>query len=164
MSQDIKPTKLHNDINKTKSNAPTHQSTYQLTTPISPIAQAQPTQPHRLVKSVFTSLFTLYAENQNLCSAENMLQRRDSRPQPLILRPWKSHLPDDIVLNILSRLPVKSLLRFRCVCKTWDSSITTPNFISTHLNNNKDHDHGHDHACLIQTGIQYNSSKIPKVC
>ena len=89
-----------------------------------------------------------------------MLQTRDSRPQPLILRPWKSHLPDDIVLNILSRLPVKSLIRFRCVCKTWDSSITTLNFISTHLNKNNDH----DHACLIQTCIQYNSSKIPKVC
>ena len=128
MSQDIKPTKLHNDIIKTKSNEPTHQSAYQLTTSISPIAQAQPS---RFVKSVFTSLFTPTTEN--LCSAENMLQTRDSRPQPLILRPWKSHLPDDIVLNILSRLPVKSLLRFRCVCKTWVSSITTPNFISTHL-------------------------------
>ncbi|KAK4592933.1 hypothetical protein RGQ29_017176 [Quercus rubra] len=88
-----------------------------------------------------------------------MLQTRDSRPQPLILRPWKSHLPDDIVLNILSRIPVKSLIRFRCVCKTWDSSITTPNFISTDLNKNNDH----DHACLIQTCIQYNSYKIPKV-
>ena len=45
MSQDIKPTKLHNDIIKTKSNEPTHQSAYQLTTRISPISQAQPTQP-----------------------------------------------------------------------------------------------------------------------
>ena len=53
MSQDIKPTKLHNDIIKTKSNEPIHQTAYQLTTPISPIAQAQPTQPNRLVKSVF---------------------------------------------------------------------------------------------------------------
>ena len=42
---------------------------------------------------------------------------------------------------------------------TQDSSITTPNFIFPHLNNNNDH----DHACLIQTCIQYNSSKIPKV-
>ena len=63
MSQDIKPTKLHNDIIKTKSNEPTHQSACQLTTSISPIAQAQPTQPSRLVKSVLTSLFTLYAKN-----------------------------------------------------------------------------------------------------
>ena len=46
MSQDIKPTKLHNDIIKTKSNELTHQSAYQLTTPTSPIAQAHPTHPN----------------------------------------------------------------------------------------------------------------------
>jgi F-box interacting protein len=52
-----------------------------------------------------------------------------------------NHLPDDIVLNILARLPVKSVLRMRCICQSWCSSITTPNFISTHtlVNNNKDH-------------------------
>ncbi|KAK4562197.1 hypothetical protein RGQ29_004890 [Quercus rubra] len=53
-----------------------------------------------------------------------------------ILRQKKDHLPHDIVLNILANLPVKSVLRFRCVSKTWDSSITTPDFISTHLNLN----------------------------
>ena len=59
--------------------------------------------------------------------------------EPLILRRKNNHLPYDIVLNILGRLPVKSVARFRCVCKSWDSSITTPYFISTHLNhNNKD--------------------------
>ncbi|XP_030966532.1 F-box/kelch-repeat protein At3g06240-like [Quercus lobata] len=84
-------------------------------------------------------------------------------PHPLILRRWKNHLPHDVVLNILARLPVKSLIRFRCVCKLWDSSITSSNFISTHLNivNNNDDD---DHAYLIQTCIKYNSPKIPMIC
>ena len=50
---------------------------------------------------------------------------------------------------------------FRCVCKPWDSSITSPNFISTHLNNTNNDD---DHAYLIQTCIHYNSSRIPKIC
>ena len=84
-------------------------------------------------------------------------------PQPLILRQGKNHLPHDVILNILARLPVKSLLRFRCVCKLWDISITGPNFISTHLsivNNNIDD----DHAYLIQTCIQYISFKIPRIC
>ena len=58
MSQNIKPTNLHKDIIKAKSNERTHQSAYHLTTPIIPIAQAQPTQPSRLVKSVFTLHFT----------------------------------------------------------------------------------------------------------
>ncbi|KAL4599921.1 hypothetical protein ACB092_11G162100 [Castanea dentata] len=84
-------------------------------------------------------------------------------PKPLILRQWKNHLPHDVVLNILARLQVKSLLRFRCVCKLWDSSITSSNFISTHFNiiNNND-DNGH--AYLIRTCIQYNSPKIPITC
>ncbi|XP_023888146.2 F-box/kelch-repeat protein At3g06240-like [Quercus suber] len=82
-------------------------------------------------------------------------------PQPLILRQWKNHLPHDVVLNILATLPVKPLVRFKCVSKLWDSSITSPNFISTHLNivNNKKDDN--DHAYLIQTCIRYNSPKIP---
>ncbi|XP_050281115.1 putative F-box protein At3g16210 [Quercus robur] len=60
--------------------------------------------------------------------------------EPQILQRWKNHLPHDIVLNILARLPVKSVTRFRCVCKFWNSSITTPYFISTHLNNSKSND------------------------
>ncbi|KAM7485697.1 hypothetical protein LguiA_001706 [Lonicera macranthoides] len=37
-------------------------------------------------------------------------------------------LPNDIILQILSKLPVKSLLRFRSVCKDWCSSIFNPKF------------------------------------
>ncbi|KAI4323983.1 hypothetical protein L6164_023552 [Bauhinia variegata] len=39
----------------------------------------------------------------------------------------------DLVPNILSKLPVKSLMRFRCVDKSWGHMITDPNFISKHL-------------------------------
>ncbi|XP_030961766.1 F-box/kelch-repeat protein At3g23880-like [Quercus lobata] len=72
-----------------------------------------------------------------------MSQTREPPPRR-ILRQNKNHLPHDIVLNILARLPVKSVLRFRCVSKNWYSSIATPNFISNHLiyhkNNNNDND------------------------
>lgn len=43
------------------------------------------------------------------------------------------YLPDSLLPQILSRLPVESLLRFRCVSKQWCSLISSPNFISTHL-------------------------------
>ena len=43
-------------------------------------------------------------------------------------------LPDDVVFDILARLPVKSLVRFRCVSKSWNSIITSPDFITTHMN------------------------------
>lgn len=43
-------------------------------------------------------------------------------------------LPVEIVIDILSRLPVKALLRSTSVCKSWYFLIKSPNFITTHLN------------------------------
>ncbi|KAK2665119.1 hypothetical protein Ddye_003693 [Dipteronia dyeriana] len=44
------------------------------------------------------------------------------------------HIPIEILYNILGRLPVKEIIRFRCVCKAWRDLVIDPNFISTHLN------------------------------
>ncbi|XP_058213104.1 F-box/kelch-repeat protein At3g23880-like [Rhododendron vialii] len=43
------------------------------------------------------------------------------------------HLPLEITIEILSRLPVKTLLRFKSVCKNWYALIKTQDFISKHL-------------------------------
>ncbi|XVF46956.1 hypothetical protein PTKIN_Ptkin03bG0070000 [Pterospermum kingtungense] len=45
-------------------------------------------------------------------------------------------LPETVIMDILSKLPVKSLIRFRCVSKLWCSSFQTPYFISKHHHNN----------------------------
>lgn len=37
-------------------------------------------------------------------------------------------IPEDIEFEILTRLPVKSLCRFRCVCSRWLSIISSPRF------------------------------------
>ncbi|KAK9690602.1 hypothetical protein RND81_09G140100 [Saponaria officinalis] len=39
----------------------------------------------------------------------------------------------DILINIFSRLPIKSLLILKSVCKSWRSLITTPYFTNLHL-------------------------------
>ncbi|KAK3195754.1 hypothetical protein Dsin_027064 [Dipteronia sinensis] len=56
------------------------------------------------------------------------------------------HFPFEILYNILGRLPVKEIIRFRCVCKAWRDLVVDPNFISTHLNlQTEDSD-----RCLLQ--------------
>ena len=42
-------------------------------------------------------------------------------------------LPNDVVFDILNRLPVKSIVQFRCVSKACNSIITDPIFITTHI-------------------------------
>ncbi|XP_058208714.1 F-box protein At3g07870-like [Rhododendron vialii] len=42
-------------------------------------------------------------------------------------------LPKDIIIDILSRLPVRSLVQFYCVCKSWYALRLNPNFISKHF-------------------------------
>ena len=59
-----------------------------------------------------------------------------SRPteKPILL---SRHLPDDVVYDIMMGLPVKSLIRLRCVSKSWNSTITGPTFITAHLDRAK---------------------------
>jgi hypothetical protein len=44
-----------------------------------------------------------------------------------------NELPEDLVAQILVWLPVVSLLRLKCVCKSWYALITHKNFIAKHL-------------------------------
>ena len=43
------------------------------------------------------------------------------------------YLPEEVISEILCRLPVKSIMQCSCVCKLWYSLIRNPNFITTHL-------------------------------
>ncbi|KAI5660652.1 hypothetical protein M9H77_19975 [Catharanthus roseus] len=45
-----------------------------------------------------------------------------------------SFIPEDLLLNILARLPVESLLRFRCISKSWAAIIDSKEFTKFHLN------------------------------
>ncbi|XVF75499.1 hypothetical protein PTKIN_Ptkin13bG0192500 [Pterospermum kingtungense] len=45
--------------------------------------------------------------------------------------------PADMLSEILSKLPIKSILRFKCVAKTWCILSKNPNFVSKHLSLSK---------------------------
>ncbi|KAK7338968.1 hypothetical protein VNO77_19603 [Canavalia gladiata] len=51
---------------------------------------------------------------------------------------------EELIVEILSRVSVKALIRFKCVCKSWNTLITSPSFIKLHLHRsteNYDFDH-----------------------
>ncbi|KAK1426185.1 hypothetical protein QVD17_14854 [Tagetes erecta] len=49
------------------------------------------------------------------------------------------NIPLEIQIEIMKRLPVKSLIQFRSVSKPWKSIIDTPNFIAAHLHHTQQH-------------------------
>ncbi|KAL2496987.1 F-box/kelch-repeat protein [Forsythia ovata] len=45
---------------------------------------------------------------------------------------FSNYLPEDVLIEILVRIPPKSLIKFRCVSKSWNLLISSPYFISMH--------------------------------
>nr|ADZ74123.1 S-haplotype-specific F-box protein [Prunus pseudocerasus] len=61
----------------------------------------------------------------------------------------------EIVIDILVRLPVKSLVRFLCTCKSWSDLIGSSSFVSTHLHRNVTK-HAHVYLlCLHHPNVEY---------
>lgn len=59
-------------------------------------------------------------------------------------------LPEEIIYVIFVRLPIKSLLKCRAVCKSWSSIISTSTFIDTHLRLNCQNNDGDSQLLLLQ--------------
>ncbi|GAB2297953.1 hypothetical protein Dimus_032037 [Dionaea muscipula] len=60
----------------------------------------------------------------------------------------QNQLPEDVVIEILARLPVKFLIRFKCVCKRWFSLIGTNHLAAKQLAAGRSSDDDH-HDCLL---------------
>ncbi|XP_048234836.1 F-box/kelch-repeat protein At3g23880 isoform X4 [Ricinus communis] len=60
-----------------------------------------------------------------------------------------SKLPQDLITEILSRVPVKPLIRFKCVCKTWISLISNPEFAKLQLKRAKENNNVSNHYRLL---------------
>ncbi|XP_055814265.1 putative F-box protein At1g47790 [Solanum dulcamara] len=62
--------------------------------------------------------------------------KNEARPSS-VTEAMKVHFEEGILSDIISRLPVQSLLRFKCVSKFWKSLIDQPYFRMKHLNHAK---------------------------
>ncbi|KAK0592744.1 hypothetical protein LWI29_024568 [Acer saccharum] len=60
------------------------------------------------------------------------------------------NIPYEVMTLILLKLSVKSLLRLKCVCKTWYALIKSPSFISTHLKS-----HNNEDSHLVVHNFEY---------
>ncbi|KAL7086862.1 hypothetical protein ACP275_13G028600 [Erythranthe tilingii] len=83
------------------------------------------------------------------------------------------YLPTELHIKILQKLPVKSLLRFTAVSKSWRSIITSSAFIASHLSTSKNqtllllrrydkHDNRVQYSLLkfTEDGVNYSSSQL----
>ncbi|CAK7334609.1 unnamed protein product [Dovyalis caffra] len=60
-------------------------------------------------------------------------------------------LPSEIISDILSRLSVKCLVRFKCVSKAWRSLISHPEFAKMHLKRTKQDINGNHYKIFLST-------------
>ncbi|XP_065855582.1 F-box/kelch-repeat protein At3g23880-like [Euphorbia lathyris] len=61
-----------------------------------------------------------------------------------------ANLPQEMVMEILLWLPVKSLVRFRCVCKSFCAMIESQSFINSHFRRSSEN---RIHCKLIELGV-----------
>ncbi|KAM7480953.1 hypothetical protein LguiB_005536 [Lonicera macranthoides] len=66
------------------------------------------------------------------------------------LRLGDCYLPEDLLIDILSSLPVKSLLCCKCVCKDWYTLIQSPTLISKHFHHHNNLNRLLVHRCLYR--------------
>ncbi|XP_059660184.1 F-box/kelch-repeat protein At3g06240-like [Cornus florida] len=60
-------------------------------------------------------------------------------------------LPGDVLIDILARLPLKTLVRCTSVCKSWYSLLTNPSFITKHLNLNRSPSNNYNELLLVRS-------------
>ncbi|KAH7859649.1 hypothetical protein Vadar_003757 [Vaccinium darrowii] len=70
------------------------------------------------------------------------------------------NLPREIIVNILSRLPIKPLIRCKSVCKSFLNLTRDPYLINTHLNHASSHNEENPTLILHTTTISYSFNQF----
>ncbi|XP_027149957.1 F-box/kelch-repeat protein At3g23880-like [Coffea eugenioides] len=77
-------------------------------------------------------------------------------PEPQF-QPIISSIPDDILLQIFTRLPVRSLGRLSCVSKSWHSLIFSPNLVKSHYKRcTEDKENEHHRIMFFKVELEHD--------
>lgn len=68
-------------------------------------------------------------------------------------------IPEDTIIEVLTRLPVKTLIRFKCASKNWNILIVSPSFCLKHIKKYND-----DNARLVVSYRPINSDLNYSLC
>ncbi|XP_027165901.1 F-box protein CPR1-like [Coffea eugenioides] len=74
------------------------------------------------------------------------------------------HIPEEIIVEILSRLPVKSILQFKLVCKLWNSLLYDPRFSLATKGRERAMFWCCGKRCFSSLDDQYAIEEIPRQC
>ncbi|CAF1933193.1 unnamed protein product [Brassica napus] len=79
-------------------------------------------------------------------------------------REWKIEIPNDVMEEIVMKLPVRSIMRFQAVSKHWESVIKTRDFGARHMAHQRNKDpklmfvsYGFDHIRFEQRDLETTS-------
>ncbi|KAK1367170.1 F-box domain-containing protein [Heracleum sosnowskyi] len=84
-------------------------------------------------KKMMSKLLSSSHSNANTTSSSSRYKNVTDVFSQSQLLTLNGYLPEHLVAEILYRLRVKELLRFRCVSKPWCALIDSPHFVKTHL-------------------------------
>ncbi|KAH6790752.1 hypothetical protein C2S51_005758 [Perilla frutescens var. frutescens] len=81
--------------------------------------------------SIFTSLFDLIISCLNL-AVESHTISHGNQESSTSASSGVSQLPSSVILEIFLKLPINSIIRCKCVCKSWNTLLSDPYFTSTY--------------------------------
>ncbi|KAJ0593149.1 putative F-box domain, kelch-type beta propeller, F-box associated interaction [Helianthus annuus] len=68
-------------------------------------------------------------------------------------------LPESLILDVLSRLPVKTIVRCKCVCKKWRDLVSDTYFVDLHLSRSRPclmfHQYKNPHPILVFVEVEH---------
>ncbi|KAJ8425479.1 hypothetical protein Cgig2_028516 [Carnegiea gigantea] len=101
-----------------------------------------------------------FGRNGDLNSILKQRIKKERERSPVIAIKIGDVLPENVIVEILSWLPVKALLQFKSVCKSWYAIISGRDFISKHLTNYYNHKNDHNDCLLVHYYVSHGECQL----